>query len=165
MKLCRHSVIADGSDRISGKAPSRYRHGYNVSRFSELLSCWAGAGTESRGHTCRWRFSPIGNGRKYNRLPLDEETRNTLLTGKGTSSFSCPPARAGLGRAQKKSLGRGMPERRGCPFQRASPRADSLLPLSSGSFCSNVARHHAPNKASQLPCHCRYSCVSLFSFV
>ena len=28
MKLCRHSNAADGSDRISDKAPSRCRHGF-----------------------------------------------------------------------------------------------------------------------------------------
>ena len=102
MKLCRHSVIADGSDRISGKAPSRYRHGYDVSRFSELLSCWAGAGTESRDRTLALQaLAPIYGGLEpVSRAALDEVTRITLSTGKEGSFLSCLPARAGSGRAR-----------------------------------------------------------------
>lgn len=45
--------------------------------FDNFRQCWvtAGAGPESRGQACRWRFwrQP-----KYNRLPLDAGTRITL---------------------------------------------------------------------------------------
>ena len=134
-------------------------------RFNQLLSRLTGAGTESRGHACRWRFSPVGFGRKYNRLPLDAETRNTLLSWKRNWFLFLPPARAGSGRARKKNIGRGMPERREALFKGVSPGANSRLPLSSGCFCSDVVSHHPPYKAGQLPSHCCHSSISLFSFV
>ena len=58
-----------------------------------------------------------------------------------------------------------MPERRGCPFQRASQRADFRLSFSSDCFCSDMISHHAPYKTSQFTCNCRYSSITLFSFV
>ena len=53
--------------------------------------------------------------RKYNRLPLDEATRITLLQRKDISFPA--PGEGGFGQCPDKNLGRGMPERRGALFK------------------------------------------------
>jgi len=115
MKLCRHSFAADGSDRISDKALSRYRHGTKfVGSIAFVPHCKERERSQG-GILAGGDFRPLF-GRKYNRLPLDAVTRNTLLQWKGNSFPFLPPGEGGFGRSPLQSLGRGMPERRGCPF-------------------------------------------------
>ena len=87
MKLCRHSYAADGSDRMIGKAPSRYRHrGWFTAAMIDSACFWSGNGVKGA-------YLPVeifADRRKYNRLPLDGETRNTLAHRKETMFLSLP---------------------------------------------------------------------------
>ena len=93
MKLCRHSYAADGSDRMIGKAPSRYRHrGWFTAAMIDSACFWSGNGVKGA-------YLPVeifADRRKYNRLPLDGETRDTLSHRKETMFLSLP-SRQGTG--------------------------------------------------------------------
>jgi hypothetical protein len=90
MKLCRHSYAADGSDRMIGKAPSRYRHrGWFTAAMIDSACFWSGNGV--KGHTCRWRFSPTGE--NTTACPLTERHGIPSRTGKKPCFFPCRPGR------------------------------------------------------------------------
>ena len=94
MKLCRHSYAADGSDRISDKAPSRCRHGFRCFKILYFTFPLHGSGSRVKGAYLPVEIFAVR--RKYNRLPLDGETRNTLSHRKETMFLSLP-SRQGTG--------------------------------------------------------------------
>ena len=112
---CQHSFVVDDSNLL-------FRNPFKISSVLVVIgSCWVriltpfypfglqfpvfrfGAGTESRGHTCRWRFSPAF-WRKYNRVPLDRSDTDYPFIRKETRFLSYHPARESSGSRGPSSL-------------------------------------------------------------